>query len=396
MRILVFQTTRMGDMLQTSPLVNAIRRKYPDAHITALVRGMSRTVAERHPDIGDVIVYDEDGMYLDLCAKDSDRLLKAYERAEDYIRLLQNPPQDMAYNCTHSLASAMLLKMAEIPEVVGAHLSGDWQFVLRGHWPAYFFTSVFHREYNDLNLCDITCRFVTDVPPSQRLFFDVRGEDRTFVDALFAEHGVGPDDFVACFQLGASEENKRWPETHFAELARLLKAKYQAKIFLLGVKDEARLGEVFEQHAPGLAVPLYGKTSIPQVAALLERTRVLVTNDTGTMHIAAAVGCPIALVSVGYVHFRETGPYGPGHCAIERRRARTGEASRTRDDLDERTRLRADQVMRTVELVLSVDSGQPITQIEESPELADADLFVTRFAPDGCLQWYPAKIGRAH
>ena len=387
MRVLVFQTTRMGDVLQTTPLIRSIRRRHPDAHIALMIRGMGKAIAERNPDINEYLVYDEDETFLDLRAQDSDRLFHAYELAEESIRLIKDKQFDLAYNCTHSISSAMLLKLAEIPQVIGAHLSDDWQYVLRGRWINYFFTSVFHREYNDLNLCDITRHFVEEVPACRELVFDIRGEDRQFVSVLLAEHGVQPEDLVACFQLGASEENKRWAETRFAELARLLAAQRRAKLFLLGVQSEAPLGEAFEKAAPGLAVPLYGKTTVPQVAALLERANVLVTNDTGTMHIAAVVGCPIALVSVGYVHFRETGPYGPGHCAIEWRRPRVGSVEQTRNLLEERTCIRPEQVMRVIDLV--INRNQPFAQIEETPELAEVDLHITQFAPDGCLQWYP-------
>ena len=389
MRILVLQTTRMGDTLQTSPMIRGLRQKHPGAHIAVMVRPMAKTIAARNPDINEVIVYEEDGMFLDLRAQDSDRLLRAYNKAEEYIQRLKDGRFDVAYNCTHSIASASLLKLAGMPKVVGAHLSDDGQFVLRGPWVKYFFTSVFHRDYNDLNLCDISHRFVPDAPAAPGLVFEVQEEDRRFVAGLLAEHHVGPDDFVACFQLGASEEAKRWPEAHFAGLGRLLAEKRNARIFLVGVKDEAPLGQAFEGHAPGLAVPLYGKTSLPELAALLERAHVLVTNDTGTMHIAAAMHCPVVLVSVGYVHFRETGPYGAGHCAIERRRARLGRIDIVTDGPEERLKIAPEHVLRAVDLTLEANVQRPVVQMADTAALAGGDLYMTRFAPDGCLQWYP-------
>lgn len=391
MRILVVQTTRMGDVLQTSPLLHMLREKDPDAHITIMVRGMGKTIAEHHPAVDEVIVYNEDDLFLDMRSQDSDRLLKAYRRADRCVQSLKEGGYDIAYNVTHSVASAMLMKLAEIPKVVGAHLSDDWQFVLRGPWATYFFTSVFSREYNDLNLCDISRNFVRGAPPCRRLVFELRDEERAFVDELLEQHGAGGDRFVACMQLGASETGKRWSARRFAELARLLKDRWNAQIFLLGVEEEAPLGEEFEQHAPGLATPLYGKTSIPQVAALLERSRVLVTNDTGTMHIAAAVGCPIALVSVGHVHYRETGPYGEGHCAIEWRRASLGRSDFVPGAAEEREAIRPEQVMRAIELVLEgpPDDAAGLRQLEEESELNTVDLYISRFAPDGFLQFYP-------
>ncbi len=389
MRILVVQTTRMGDVLQTSPLIHELREKHPEAHITVMVRGMGKVVAEHHPAVDEVIVYNEDELFQDLCARDSDRLLRAYENADARVRQLRDGQYDVVYNMTHSLASAMLLKLADVPEVVGAHLSDDWQFVLRGTWTTYFFMSVFSRDYNDLNLCDISRQFAVDAPPCRQLVFDVRDEDRQFVQKVMEKHGIENGDFVACFQLGASETNKRWSEKRFAELAQLMAEHLNAKVFLVGVKEESPLGENFAQHAPGAAIPLYGETSIPQLAALLERANVLVTNDTGTMHMAAAVNCPIALVSVGHVHYRETGPYGPGHCAIEWRRRTLGRSDYVPGGEEEQEQITPQQVYRAVQLVLNDDATKPVPQLEETPELKQVDLFMTRFAPDGCLQFYP-------
>lgn len=389
MRILVMQTTRMGDVLQTTPLVRALRTKHPDAHIALMVRNMGKTIAARDPDVNDILVHEEDELFLDMRSEDSYRFLRAYRTAERQIERLRDGRYDVAYNCTHSIASAMLLKLAGIPQVVGAHLSDDWQYVLRGRWVAYFYTSVFHREYNDLNLCDISQRFADESRPQHHLVFETTKEDNAFVDTVFEKNGIRPSDFVVCMQLGASENSKRWAESQFAGLARMLVDKYNARIMLVGVREEAPLGDAFEQQAPGIAVRLYGETSIPQLAALLKRSRLLVTNDTGTMHLAAAVDCRVLLTSVGFVHFRETGPYGEGHCAIEWRRAHVGRADNVPGGLDERLLIRPEQAMAALEYLLDSEKDGPIRQIPETPDMAQVDLYTTRFAPDGCLAWYP-------
>jgi len=389
MRVLVAQMTRMGDVLQTSALVRAIRTKYPEAHITAMVRDMGEAVVKANRDIDDLIVYDEDEMYLDMNSDDSNRLLRAYKRADGLVQDLRDRRFDIVFNCTHSLASAMLFKLVDPPQVVGAHLSDDWQFVLRGRGPNYFFTNARRREYNSLNICDQFRLFLEDAPLSQELVFEVTDEDRRRAADLLNELGVGPEDFLACFQLGASDRYKRWPETHFAALGKQLADQRNARIVLLGVQNEADLGRTFDEHAPGLAAHLFGKTTIPQLAAVLERADVLVTNDTGTMHVAAAVKCPIVLVSVGYVHFCETGPYGAGHCAIESSRRYLSQSDVMRAGEDERHLITPNQVLRAVDLVVEHSPGQPIPSLDPCPELDSVVLHMSGFAPDGCLDWYP-------
>ena len=389
MRILIVQTTRLGDVLQTTPLIHMVRRKHPDAHITLLVRQMSRAIADRNHDINDVMIYDEDELYRRLIADDSNKLLEAYQLTNKRIQAIKASNFDIAYNVTHSVSSAMLIKIAEIPEVYGAHLGDDWQFILRGRWTTYFFTSVFSREYNDLNLCDITRNIVEDAPPSRELHFDLHDEDHQFAEALLAEHGVNDGDYVACFQLGASEEGKRWDIENFAALGRLLVERHQAKVFLLGVQSEQPLGDRFESFAPGLATHLFGKTSVAQVAALLKRATILVTNDTGTMHIAASVRCPITLVSVGNVHYRETGPYGEGHCAIEARRTNLGRSDYVPSGKEERELIKANQVLAAIDYARHHGQDRPLPPVADDGMLDNVDLYITRFAPDGFLEYYP-------
>jgi ADP-heptose:LPS heptosyltransferase len=384
MRILVVQATRMGDVIQTTPLIRTLRRRHPQAHIAVMVRRMGVPVLQRNPDINDIIVYDEDEMFMHCRAQDSDRIVKAYQKAEEYIRALRDGRFEVAYNCTHSISSAMLLKLAAIPRVVGAHLSDDWQFVLRGGWTNYFFTSVFHREHNALNLCDITGRFA-DAAPARALVFEVTAADRARADHVLAEHGVDGDARIVCMQLGASEENKRWAPQRFAALARTIAHERSARMVLLGVGEEAALGAAFEQHAPGVAVHLFGKTSLHEAAAILQRSMLLVTNDTGTMHLAAAVGCPVVLVSVGHVHFRETGPYGAGHVAVERRREALGRSDYVPAAADDATFITAGHVQQAVAIAL----GEPAAPAAISE---DIEIHQSAFAPDGFLEWYP--VGR--
>jgi len=385
MRILVAQMTRMGDTLQTSPLVQSLRCKYPQAHIALMVRRLGETIAKNQPGIDEVIVYDEDQMFLDLRSQDSDRLLRAYDTAEALIQRLREAHFDLVFNCTHSIASAMLLKLAECPNVVGAHLSDDWQFILRGGWTNYFFTSCLCREYNDINICDTFQRFLPDGVLCQELTFGISEQDRLDAAALLEANGIASNVTTFCFQLGASDNAKRWPAERFAELAKLLVKRYPSRILLLGVQEESGFGQEFERHAPGLALHLFGQTSLGQLAAILERSTALVTNDTGTMHMAAAAKCPVILVSVGYVHFRETGPYGEGHCAVEERRADVGRTDLLRVAGAAQCRIRAGHVLLALEHAL----GKTVNADINAAELEDVDVHISQFAPDGCLVWSP-------
>ncbi len=388
MRILVAQVTRMGDMLQTTPMIRALKHENPDATITVLVRDMGRIIAQRNSDIDDVIVYNEDDMYQHLHSKDSDRLLQAYGLAEQFIETLKAGQFDIAYNCTHSLTSTMLLKLAGIPNVVGAQLNPYHQYVIEGNGPACFFASVLNRELSELNLCDIFRYFAPESDAQRELVFEVSDTDRAEANALLAEHGIGEDDLLVCMQLGASDLDKRWPAESFGRLAHMIREKHNAKIALLGVRSEAPLAEAFEEIAPGIAAHLFGKSSVPVLAAILERSGVLVSNDTGTMHVAAAVGCPVVLMSVGYVHFRETGPYAEGCVALERRREHLGGSDLMKSDPNARVGIEPEHAMCATNFVLAGCNTDTWHDVTNNTNFENIDAYQSSFGQDGCLTWH--------
>lgn len=110
---------------------------------------------------------------------------------------------------------------------------------------------------------------------------------------LLARLGIDPSRPAVAFCPGAEYgPAKRWPERHFAALARLLAARGYA-IWLVGSPKDHAVAETIAQDAAGLCTNLCGKTDIAEAADLLAAARLVVTNDSGLMHVAAAVGRPV-------------------------------------------------------------------------------------------------------
>jgi lipopolysaccharide heptosyltransferase II len=111
-------------------------------------------------------------------------------------------------------------------------------------------------------------------------------------------------------QPGARWLNKRWPVQHFAELVRALAKKFpEARFGVLGGKDDAPLGQQIAQVAPEKVLNLCGATSLPEMIEWVRLGDLLVTNDTGPMHVAAALGKPL-IALFGPTAPERTGPYG--------------------------------------------------------------------------------------
>ena len=111
-------------------------------------------------------------------------------------------------------------------------------------------------------------------------------------------------------QPGARWPNKRWPVTYFAELVRLLtKAQPEARFAILGSQADAELGRAIASVHPQRCLDLTGQTSLPEMIEWIRLAELMITNDTGPMHVAAALRKPIVAL-FGPTDPRRTGPYG--------------------------------------------------------------------------------------
>jgi ADP-heptose:LPS heptosyltransferase len=118
------------------------------------------------------------------------------------------------------------------------------------------------------------------------------------------------------FGVGARWTTKRWPPRHFAELARRAQARFGGTVLFVGGKDEAALARQAAAALSGPVRDLTSATTIPQLTALLRQADAVVANDTGPLHLAAALGRPV-VAPYTCTQVRLTGPYGAFAACVE-------------------------------------------------------------------------------
>jgi lipopolysaccharide heptosyltransferase I len=117
-------------------------------------------------------------------------------------------------------------------------------------------------------------------------------------------------------QPGARWENKRWPVEYYAQLGAQLASEFpDTRFAVMGSETDRELGEIISRAAPGRCQNLAGCTSLPEMVEWIRLCEVMVTNDTGPMHVAAALGKPV-IALFGPTDSRRTGPYGPYHSVL--------------------------------------------------------------------------------
>jgi ADP-heptose:LPS heptosyltransferase len=313
-RILIVQLCRLGDILQTTPMLRGLRREHPDAEITLVLHDLvaNAPVPAKLYDRKLAFPYSRIGGGFSDAPQDWNAHA---EHVRQFLRDLGTEPFDLIVNLSHTDISGMLCALIPAREVRGCYIGGDRRRVVRGTWMTYFWSSSLWRDQGCFNLVDLQNWMAGVTSDGQPLEVDVTPAAHAAIDAWLSTHEIGDRHLIA-IQLGASEERKRWPAERFAQAVNLIPEEL-GEIVFVGTAHERELFRQAEPHLRRRVHVAVGETSIPELAALLSRCRLLLTNDTGTMHVATAVGARVVDVSVGPVFVHETGPYGEGHFVIE-------------------------------------------------------------------------------
>jgi len=314
--LLLVNLMRMGDILQMTPLIQGLRETHPEARISMVLNEAFVEVAQRI-DVDRILPLPM-RPFIEIVSQEAN-LAQARAYLKDFLqRVNAEGAYDVVFNLTPSQSAASLSSLIDHDAHRGMCLAQDGSFQAVDPWAAYLVAMMAHRRTNPFHLVDIWLRSLAQRGP-RSLQMSLSPEDTRRTDELLNECDIALDrDLLVGFQVSASQKEKCWSEKEFVRLGQALHQGLNARVLLFGVAGEETLCQQVCSHIPG-SVNLAGKTNLGVLAGVLKRCRVLVTNDTGTQHVATAVGTRVVLISVGPVFFRETGPYGEGHLIFQAR-----------------------------------------------------------------------------
>ena len=310
--IVIIKPCCIGDVIMTTPLLEVIQHRYPDAHITYVVGSWSKVIAEHHPAVQEVIDCGTVG-------------IPGRYRLSDYMKLARALRQrhfDLAFVLDRSPMLTLLPWLANIPRRVGPDSLGRG-FSLTDRVPVS--TSRTHLQHQADIYLDLACKLQIPIDHPHMRFVPTEAE----------RVGIGQGQTpslrgtrVAVFPGGGSNPGmqltaKRWSLDGYREIVRRLVQDLHAQVLLIGGKEDFELNQSLL--AP-LDVPadtvlnLAGQTQFGQTAAYLESCALFIGNDSSPMHLAAAVGVPVIAI-FGPTSPQEYGPYpldDPKHIAIWR------------------------------------------------------------------------------
>lgn len=288
-RILAISCTAIGDTLMSTPALRSLRLAYPNAHISLLLNKRYGTLFANNPDIDEIIPYA--GGYRRFL-----RLAWALNRQRFDVALILHGNEPQATPLAYLSGAAFCFKLPN---------DNDFRFLLSNAEPVLRWEAFAHGIDQRLAVAALAGGAKTD----RAMTLTPTAAATARLNARIAARDIPPDARLIGFQAGASTVSRRWSSGRFIELGkRLLKRLPDAWIVLTGSADERPLAELI---ASGIDHPRVwiaaGEPSLEEMPALMQRLQILLTGDTGPMHMALAVGTSvIALFAVS--DWRRSGP----------------------------------------------------------------------------------------
>ena len=309
MNILIIKTSAIGDVTHTLPALNAIRRRYPDAHIAWLVEEAAADLVVGQPALDRVLVSGRKRWLQELKGP---KRLDAIRELFGFIRQVRDTEYDLLIDFQGLLKSSMWVALARAKRKVG------------------FGRGMEHSEFSYLFLNERVPPVSMEVHAAERQLLllkrlgmeagkpkmDIPAEERheREVDRLLKEAGLSGHTPLAVVNAVTTWPTKHWEDEKFAQVADGLLGRGWKVVFSGGPGDRERIEQI-RASMRHQAYSAAGKTSLKTLAALFRRARVVITIDTGPMHIAAAVGTPVVALFGPTAPWR-TGPVGDNHIIV--------------------------------------------------------------------------------
>jgi len=287
--ILIRSTNWIGDAIMTTPAVRTIRENFPEAEIAILTHPWVADVFAASPHVDEVIIYRKKDLHRGLAGMW--RLGQSLaQRRFDLAILLQN-----------AFEAALLARLAAIPARAG--YTTDGRTLLLTHRAR---VSSAIKKVHQVHYYQDMVRQLGLVCGPDDLFLQLPASTRHWARDFTSSLGDGP---VVGLNPGAAYgPAKCWPAERYGALAAQLSRESQATILVFGTEADAETTAAIKTQAPERVVNLAGKTTLAEAMALIGACDAFVTNDSGLMHVGAALGTPLAAI-FGSTDAVATGPY---------------------------------------------------------------------------------------
>ncbi len=277
-KILVIRADGIGDLLNSTPAIGLLRQNYPSAEITVLARPLNAPVLLGNSDVDRVLVFDRKGEH---------RQFSAQFR---FFQSLRREQFKLVVAMQTATLPHLIAFLSGAPYRLGRYQKG-FRSTLTHKWRGKYRKGETHEVDRNLELVKLICQG----EGTRQLVFNLLPDEIVNTKEHLASWGVSDDTFLIGIHPGGSSFDKRWPEKQYAELADRLGHHYDATILLLCGPDETELTHNIQKMMQSQAIVYVPKT-IRELGTLLSKCDLVVCNDSGPMHLAAALDVPTVAI----------------------------------------------------------------------------------------------------
>ena len=300
--ILITKPSSLGDIVLALPALRALRKSFPEAKISWLIRPEFAQLIENHPYLNEIITFDR-------------KLLGkawfhpgAFGALMSLIRKLRRSNFDVIFDFQGLFRTASLAWLSGCKLRFGMANAREFATI--------FYTHKVPQDIKSIHMVDYYLKIIQAAGASEfgvEFVFPQNPGAKDSVDRLLASHDIR--DNYAVLISGSAHQDKCWPPERFAQLADKISSQYGLSIVATGSASEASIVEKIKEKANVPIASIAGQTSLRELVALLKCARLVVSNDTGPGHIAAALGVPLVLM-FGRTNPIRLEPYRRKHCVM--------------------------------------------------------------------------------
>jgi lipopolysaccharide heptosyltransferase II len=296
-RILIIRTDRIGDVVLSTPVIQALRNRFPQAYIAFLTGPDTEPALKHNSKLDEIIVYDKLGAH------------RSWGNTLRFAGKLRKNKFDIAFILHSTNRVNWITALAGIRHRVGYDRRLGFLLTQR-----LKYTKGEGKKHEvDYNLDLLKAVGINE--DFRKPSWTVLKTESKEINEFLEEERVGADDSIVVVHPGASTHTKRWSAQKFSELCKRLADDGKMRVVLVSGKGEAHITrEVFEKGPSGM-INWGGSLNLRQLAALLKRARLFIANDGGPVHISTAVGTPVVSIfgrrqpGLGPVRWAPVGPY---------------------------------------------------------------------------------------
>ena len=304
-KILVRATNWVGDAVISLPALQALRERFPEAEIVLATKPWVSEVYYHHPAVSRQMIFDVRGEH------------KGIRGLHRFVRALRDERFDAAVLFQNAFQAAWMARAAHIPVRLGYARDGRG-FLLTHPVEAPPRASYGHQVYYYLHLL-FSAGLISRIDPAPRAHLDLAADERRWAAKYLEELGLSGPRFLVGLNPGAFwGPAKRWLPERYAALADRLIGSLHADVLIFDARGEQSLAEEIAQAMRHTPIIVESQITLRQLMMLMGACRLVVSNDSGPMHLAAALGVPVVAI-FGSSSARATRPLGPYTRVVEQR-----------------------------------------------------------------------------